>query len=509
MSNEDNLNEETPLFQGDASSKDLEENENRKQGVWEWLNNQAKTTQEESKRAEEHQRRKRLMLGVAYICAMGVCGVVLTALGSCLTDLADNVGSTSTDLGSVFISRGVGSISGALMAAKIYMTFEGNNVICVVLIILASILFYMPFITEVWMLHVQFCCLGICTALIDTGCQILTRTVHKQEAGPWLGANTVSFGVSGALVPLIDYFWSSDYVVFSVLAVFGWTNALFFYTLGPAIDPEVKKREQELIKQRKSAHSDIEGEKGCWEKFTVKGFCHLYRVELFTSCMVFFLIGGKVSTTAYIETYVEDTDIISDDYESLSLVVLWVCIALGRFVGVIDQMNNMTVDKLYRHTYIYYIGGSIGCLTVLLFLNSSVAFWVGVVFYGYFNGPCVGYCYDLLNRLTVHSEKGMSVVMFGLNVGASVVPYIVSGLWNPWGAWVMWAVNFISMLIPVFLLFGTKLVADPDRLRGIIKENNVLRSKMSDVDSDTSFDIENSSISDYEEEERTKQEIHI
>jgi hypothetical protein len=49
-------------------------------------------------------------------------------------------------------------------------------------------------------LHVLFAGLGFGTAVTDTGCQIMTRKAHGKRAGPWLGGNTVTFGVAGALV---------------------------------------------------------------------------------------------------------------------------------------------------------------------------------------------------------------------------------------------------------------------------------------------------------------------
>jgi hypothetical protein len=67
-------------------------------------------------------------------------------------------------------------------------------------------------------------------------------------------------------------------------------------------------------------------------------------------------------------------------------------------------------------------------LLILWFPDSGECLWIGVAFYGLFNGPCVGYCYDLNNRITYPTEKSMSIVMFGLNFGASLVPYITTVL---------------------------------------------------------------------------------
>jgi hypothetical protein len=78
--------------------------------------------------------------------------------------------------------------------------------------------------------------------------------------------------------------------------------------------------------------------------------------------------------------------------------------------------------------------------------------------YGFFNGPTVAYCYDLVNRLTIPSERGMSIVMFGLNFGASLVPYIVSDVWNAGGGPSTLSVSiFLSMLVPLPLLYLTKV----------------------------------------------------
>lgn len=53
--------------------------------------------------------------------------------------------------------------------------------------------------------------------------------------------------------------------------------------------------------------------------------------------------------------------------------------------------------------------GSLG----LLCIDIPWCVWCGVVMYGIGNGPCVGYCYDLGNRITVASEQGMAIVMLG------------------------------------------------------------------------------------------------
>lgn len=65
----------------------------------------------------------------------------------------------------------------------------------------------------------QFCVTNsLFTLNYAAGCQIQTRKVHGINAGPWLGCNTITFSLSGALVPLIGVITSSLFAQCSILA---------------------------------------------------------------------------------------------------------------------------------------------------------------------------------------------------------------------------------------------------------------------------------------------------
>lgn len=131
----------------------------------------------------------------------------------------------------MFIARGVGAVIGAVVSSKLYLWMRGNNVMSIVLLLLTGILMYMPFITSVITLHAAFFVMGLCTAITDTGCQIMTRKLHGSKAGPWLGANTVVFGISGALVPLIGYMTGSLFIQYVILASVSCMTAAFLIIL--------------------------------------------------------------------------------------------------------------------------------------------------------------------------------------------------------------------------------------------------------------------------------------
>ncbi len=141
-----------------------------------------------------------------------------------------------------------------------------------------------------------------------------------------------------------------------------------------------------------------------------------YVTEILLGNMVFWMIGGKVLCSSYIEDFVVQSQVISEDKKALALLAVWIAIAVGRFVGLYDliRLNSLGpsgIFTLYRHLLMWATCGLFGALFWIANPTSHLAFWIGVIVYGFGNGPCVAYIYDLNNRLTTASEVGMSIVM--------------------------------------------------------------------------------------------------
>lgn len=430
------------------------------------LENQPLVTEAERKKTGYYTRadvdRIRVLLGTSYMMAMGVCGVVLTAIGTTLDQIAEDCGTTSTAIGSVFIARGAGAIVGALCCSTLYRPpNKGNNVMIVTLILLTGLLMYVPWITSVVSLHFVFAGMGFCTAVTDTGCQIMTRKVHGIHSGPWLGANTVVFGVAGALVPLVDIVTTDLVTMYTILSVI---TVATFGTMLSMPSPEDRGIQVFLPPNsvRSSSTPDTPPVNPLIQKYYVN--------EFIIGNMVFWFIGGKVLCSSYIESYISASSVVEASKKEVALCVVWIGIAIGRFVGLNDQvqLNKQGVNGI--HGLYTSFGGWIFCglcggLLMFSAQQSSMAFWVSLVLYGFGNGPCVGYAYDLNNRLTVMTELGMSIVMFGLNFGASIVPYVATIIWDDtaYSYRVLPLVLFISMVVPGPLLASTRVINQVSR----------------------------------------------
>lgn len=123
---------------------------------------------------QPEERPWRWRVSTLYLLAMGVCGVVLVALGATLDDLARHCGASSLGIATVFLARGGGAIGGALASGRLYSAFHGHRVLPVALAILASILAVLPTCRNAALLHALFFGLGASAAVVDTGVQVLS-----------------------------------------------------------------------------------------------------------------------------------------------------------------------------------------------------------------------------------------------------------------------------------------------------------------------------------------------
>lgn len=141
-------------------------------------------------------------------------------------------------VGSVFLTRGVGAGLGNIVASKLYVWARGKITISVALFVLSANLLLVPLGDNVGRLHLNFLSLGFVSAITDAGCQLMTRRLHGSAAGPWLGANTVSFGLGGAFAPLIGWLTGSLQVEYAVLASVAFLIACFLVVLpSPDVEP--------------------------------------------------------------------------------------------------------------------------------------------------------------------------------------------------------------------------------------------------------------------------------
>lgn len=176
-------------------------------------------------------------------------------------------------VGTVFIAKGTGTGVGAVISPKIYRSVRGNTALSVGLLLLAATLLSMPFISTVVSLHVAYFMLGVLIDMVITGCQVMTRKVHGEKSGIWIGSNMVALGTSSALVSLICFVDDSllqQYIIFSATSL---SAAAFLGVALPA--PEGFEGLLEVREARRNEILYIDGEGGAHDNG--RQICGWYR----------------------------------------------------------------------------------------------------------------------------------------------------------------------------------------------------------------------------------------
>ena len=378
----------------------------------------------------------KFVISFGYLFAMAVCGFIIVALGSTLTGLASNVGYSVYDIGTVFVARGMGCILGTIASSILYTKFSGNTIITITVLFAAVILAWLPYCTSLLLLHIAFFLLGLITAVTETGSQIMMVKFHQDDAGPWVGANSTAFCVSGIIVPAVQLATSNIHYEYMVYAVCVALSGVWLL-LSP--DPEKNGRIQPRRPDSVSAISEH------------------YWVEVIIGLMIFLMIGGGESITFYLKPYVHDTVAIDPAHDSLIFLVFFLWVTIGKVLGIVDQ-NTLTNTTIVSHFALLLLGSVCGLALIYIYPESGWVLWAGISLFGLCQGPAIGYCFDLCNRFSNASELSMSILMLGLNLGVTVVPYLASLYWSTYaGPIAVIEVGLLCMMLCIPLLYCAKL----------------------------------------------------
>ena len=367
--------------------------------------------------------------------AMGVCGFIIVALGTTLSEIAANVGYSAYDIGTVFVARGVGCITGTMVSPVLYAHYNGKHMLSVTSTVTVAILYWMPYCTDYYLLHAAYFALGMITSVTETGSQLMMIKFHGPEAGPWCGANSMAFCVSGIIVPAVQMISPDLYTEYTCYAAFVAFSAVWVIMCP---DPEKDGRIQ-----NQSNEEDGNGESECTH----------YNVEILISFMIFLMIGGGEAIMFYMKIYVHDTDVIPSSDGSLLFMMFFIAVTVGKLLGIADQAY-LTNETIVFHFCVLLLGSAISLACIWFNPDDANTLWLGIVFFGLCQGPAISYCFDLCNRLAHCSEISISILMLGMNLGVSIVPYFASLLWTWYvGPMAIFDVGIITMLACVPILF--------------------------------------------------------
>ncbi len=146
---------------------------------------------------------ERILKTITYFASTLILGLLSSALGPTLTGLAENTGSTLSQIGVLFAARSLGYVFGSLLAGRLYDRVPGHPVMGGMLLLMALGTIFVPLSPWLWALVLLILLLGIAEGTLDVGGNTLLLWVHGDEAGPYINGLHFCFGLGAFISPLI------------------------------------------------------------------------------------------------------------------------------------------------------------------------------------------------------------------------------------------------------------------------------------------------------------------
>ncbi|KAK3270856.1 hypothetical protein CYMTET_20764 [Cymbomonas tetramitiformis] len=434
-----------------------------------------------------------VFMGVAYALCMGVCGNVLVGIGSLLEDLADNVGTSATSLGSAFLVRGLGQLMATPVAATLYRGSSANQWLCVFLFGIMSLWISLSYIETAGVLYLWFFATGICTASLDTGTQMLTRRAFGLDAGPWLTTNTLFFASAGAISPIVMYIFDSlQYQTFFYAAL---ALLAFSFVAFHEIRDRREGNQQSIVTVSGSeVDNDNLGSLNSRMTHALHDFCSpAHKTEHLLGMLIFLGLGSQNFITMYLITFVDETNVADEDtYGPVMETTYWVTMLLSRLIAISFQHRLQATD-LFK----YIMRLLHGCLFGILFfipaactgVQAAWEVWIALIIHGICFGPLLGYVFDLQNKLSFGDEDNSWILIFYMNMGTTLLPALWALTWDASGSYAILPVGLVVSALPMFVLI--RMVAQMAmrervaRLNGVVEPwpiwDSVLALRLKDV----------------------------
>jgi FHS family Na+ dependent glucose MFS transporter 1 len=140
---------------------------------------------------------------VAYFASFAALGLTLGAFGPTLPSLAERMGVTIGEIGSLFVARSLGFLLVSARGGRLYDRAPGHRVLAAMLLVMALSMALVPVVPRLWLLAFVIACLGAAEGLLDVGANTLLVRAHGHRVGPYMNGLHFFYGVGALAAPLV------------------------------------------------------------------------------------------------------------------------------------------------------------------------------------------------------------------------------------------------------------------------------------------------------------------
>lgn len=144
--------------------------------------------------------RQKVLLTLVYCGAFLCLGLLLAGLGPSLPTLGRNTHTADQRMGATVTSRALGYLAGST-SGPVFHKLPGNKMVAISLIVTCAVCFLVPVLTNFALLCTLFVFQGISMGMLDTGCNLMTLWLHRENCDPYIQSLHAAFAVGAVISP--------------------------------------------------------------------------------------------------------------------------------------------------------------------------------------------------------------------------------------------------------------------------------------------------------------------
>jgi fucose permease len=394
--------------------------------------------------------RRRRSLTAAYFTVFVTLGLAGAILGPTLPGLAEQTRTRMSEVSFLFTATAVGYLAGSLLGGRQYDRVQGNRLMAISLLVMASMLVVSPLVPLLWVLALVMLVLGAAQGTVDVGGNTLIVWVHGRRVGPYMNGLHFCWGLGAFLFPIIvgQVLLVSGGISWAFWALAALLLPVAFWLLrlpSPAAwtgDPETAANALSTDQPANPGRGGI--------------------VVLLVTLLLFLFVGAEAGFGGWIYSYAIALDLTNATVAAYLTSAYWGALTLGRLVGI-------PIASRVRPRWIL-LADAVGCLTsaaiLLLWPRSPVATWVGTLGMGLFMASVFPVALTLAGRRVTITGRITSWFLVGASTGGMTLPLLMGQLFDsisPQTAMALLAVYLLLALavLVVLLFYSEHRLPDP------------------------------------------------
>lgn len=339
-----------------------------------------------------------------FLIFIGI-GMMGGILGPALPFLADQTGSSMSQIAILFTARALGNMAGSILSGYMLDHVKGHSVVLGMAVLALLGLIFMPASPLLWAMTLLVGMMGFAEMSMNTSCNVMVMWWHRGRSGPVISTLHFCFGLGSMVVPLIVMLAIQQGV--SAIWAFWFVAAYLLVTvslLGPQHSPN------------NPVKGDSQQQNRPYDRLVFLGLLVLFGLY----------VGMEITFAGWVTTYGVMTGMTASDAAFL-VSVFWFSLSGGRLLAIPLLRLRLFTPLLYGCFILSFL------MTLALFLEALPIVLITFI-YGLAVAAIFPTLFTLGNELMSLNGKRTGTIFFSVGLGALIAPSVTGPMIEHFGA---------------------------------------------------------------------------